>query len=305
MKYNVGDKVVIKTWETLEKQYGLDSVGDIELHPCVNEMYMKKYCGYVVTIREKRNRRKSYCIVEDNGEWAWTDTMIEGPVPVYKPGDKVKIREWDDLVEVYGKNGNGNIPVPGSTFVTGMKTYCGRIMTIKERTQMGNYKIEEDFGCWYFSPAAFTKVEPEKEVFVAYRNGQEIVGLHKINGETVKKTVAKCHPDDEFDFMTGATLALERMKEENQKPDNGLRIGDKVEVVDDGKGYTSYYGWFKAYNEIELGLRYAYGSPVTKGEVGVVKAIYPHTRFGNMIVAIEDREEVVHLVGKEGLRKIG
>ena len=303
MKYNVGDKVVIKTWETLEKQYGLDSVGDIELHPCVNEAYMEKYCGHVVTISKVRNM--TYDIVEDNGKWYWTDDMIEGPVPVYKPGDKVKIREWDDLVEVYGKNGNGNILVPGATFVTGMMEYCGRIMTIKERTAAGNYKIEEDFGCWHFSPAAFTKVEPEKEVFVAYRNGQEVVGLHKINNEIVKKTVAKCHPDDTFDFMVGAKLAMERMKEENQKPDHGLRIGDKVEVVDDGKEYTTYYEWFKAYNEIELGLRYTYASPVTKGEVGVVKAIHPHKRFGDMVVAIENRGGVVYLVAEEGLRRVG
>ena len=63
MKYNVGDRVVIKTWEALEKQYGLDSVGDIELHPCVNEMYMKKYCGYVVTISKKKNRTKKCFIL--------------------------------------------------------------------------------------------------------------------------------------------------------------------------------------------------------------------------------------------------
>ena len=304
MKYNVGDKVVIKTWETLEKQYGLDSVGDIELHPCVNEMYMKKYCGYVVTISKVRNM--AYDIVEDNGKWYWTDDMIEGPVPVYKPGDKVKIREWDDLVEVYGKNGNGNILAPGATFDTGMREYCGRIMTIKERTQLGNYKIEEDFGCWYFSPAAFTKVEPEKEVFVAYRDGQEVVGLHKINNEIVKKTVAKCHPDDTFDFMVGAKLAMERMEEDEQETDHGLRIGDLVEVTNSKRNYSIYLDWFKVYQEMDLGLRYAYGNAFPTGVHGTVKAIHPHTlRSDITLVAIEDPKGVVFLVAEEGLRRVG
>lgn len=302
MKYKVGDKVMLKTWDSMEKEYGLRSDGAIALWPCVNEIDMKRYCGKLTEITHIDD--DTYQIKADGGKWHWTDYMIEGPVPVYKPGDKVKIREWDDLVEVYGMNNYGDIRNPGATFVDLMRKYCGKILTIAKETQKGNYKMVESGG-WCFDPAVFTMEDLRKEVFVAYRDGQEVVGLHKINGETVKKTVAKCHPDDEFDFMVGAKLAMERMKEENQKPDHGLRIGDKVEVVDDGKGYTTYYEWFKAYNEIELGLRYTYASPVTKGEVGVVKAIHPHIRFGDMVVAIENRGGVVYLVAEEGLRRVG
>jgi hypothetical protein len=42
--------------------------------------------------------------------------------------------------------------------------------------------------------------------------------------ETGKKGVARCHPDDAFDFYSGAKLALERLKEA-EKPYAWLEEG--------------------------------------------------------------------------------
>ena len=46
------------------------------------------------------------------------------------------------------------------------------------------------------------------ETIVIYRKGNETIALDKTTG---KKAVAKCSPDDTYDFMTGAQLAFERL----------------------------------------------------------------------------------------------
>lgn len=64
------------------------------------------------------------------------------------------------------------------------------------------------------------------------------VGIYKdknrviaVNLETGKEGVARCHPDDAFDFYTGAKLALERL-EESEKPYAWLKKGTKYYVPD-------------------------------------------------------------------------
>lgn len=58
------------------------------------------------------------------------------------------------------------------------------------------------------------------ETIIIYRNGQKVIALDKRNGNTAE---AKCSPEDEFDFVTGAKLALERLEE---KPK--FKVGDLV-----------------------------------------------------------------------------
>lgn len=47
-----------------------------------------------------------------------------------KPGDLVRIRSWEDMVEEYGYNvANGYINTPGYVFSTPMQRYCGKQFT--------------------------------------------------------------------------------------------------------------------------------------------------------------------------------
>lgn len=65
-----------------------------------------------------------------------------------------------------------------------------------------------------------TYLEPVNECIVIYHKGNEVIALNKIDGS---KAVAKCHPDDDFDFMVGAKLAFQRLVgEETVEPDNNL-----------------------------------------------------------------------------------
>lgn len=65
-----------------------------------------------------------------------------------------------------------------------------------------------------------TYLEPVNECIVIYHKGNEVIALNKIDGS---KAVAKCHPDDDFDFTVGAKLAFQRLVgEETVEPDNNL-----------------------------------------------------------------------------------
>lgn len=63
-------------------------------------------------------------------------------------------------------------------------------------------------GAYYgnvISAAAFLK---EKQCIVIYRKGYETIALDKTTG---KKAVAKCSPEDTYNFYTGAQLAFDRL----------------------------------------------------------------------------------------------
>ena len=62
----------------------------------------------------------------------------------YRVGDKVKVREWDDMVEEFGTDEDGGIDC-NMCFVEYMKKYCGKEMTVN-RVLTGHYTLEEDEG---------------------------------------------------------------------------------------------------------------------------------------------------------------
>lgn len=80
----------------------------------------------------------------------------------------------------------------------------------------------------------------KNETIVIYRKDDKVIALDKRTG---KKTEAKCHLDDEFDFSVGAKLAFERLLEEQEKQyyngkiiftkgDSTFKTGHIYEVID-------------------------------------------------------------------------
>ena len=50
--------------------------------------------------------------------------------PTYNIGDKVTIRQWDDMASEFGLNVFGDIKVPKACFTEPMRKYCGKTLTI-------------------------------------------------------------------------------------------------------------------------------------------------------------------------------
>lgn len=75
----------------------------------------------------------------------------------YKVGDKVRVRQWDDMVEEFGFFGctKSNINILGCLFTNGMKKFCGSVVTISNITSDSRYLIKEDDRNWSWTDEMF------------------------------------------------------------------------------------------------------------------------------------------------------
>lgn len=78
MKYKVGDKVKVRSWGSLVKEFGTDRYGDIKVPGNWFLNKMKIYCGETLVITEVNSRTYK----TEGNPWNWTDEMLE-PKTVY------------------------------------------------------------------------------------------------------------------------------------------------------------------------------------------------------------------------------
>lgn len=110
-----------------------------------------------------------------------------------------------------------------------MDKWLGKTMTIRD-TSCGCYRMEEDKGCgdWYWWEHMIEGLAENHKIVITTDGKTTTARL--FNGkELIRKAEAKCSPDDEFDFMVGAELAMERLTE--KKPVNPFKVGDYVRVT--------------------------------------------------------------------------
>lgn len=127
----------------------------------------------------------------------------------FKVGDKVRVRNWDDMVKDYGTKYDGSICI-GPSFTVSMKEYCGKVITITGINSSGYYTIDEDI--WKFSDEM---LEPAINTIVIYEKDNKVIALDKGTGKTAE---AICNPEDKFDFYIGADLAYERLRGRQPAP---------------------------------------------------------------------------------------
>lgn len=102
-KFKVGDRVRIRQWADMEKEFGLDKDGDI-MPPCIFTKVMKHLCGRVATVTSVGTPFVGYVGLkfdDESGRIAWTYTfdMLEPinakqktsaeTIVIYRNGDTV------------------------------------------------------------------------------------------------------------------------------------------------------------------------------------------------------------------------
>ena len=113
----------------------------------------------------------------------------------FKVGDKVRVKKFDK--RPWGWNSRGMMDhLMGQVVEVKDISTCCNMLFIWDETHNTTWLVEQD------------EVEPVNECIMIYRKGSEVIALNKCTGETAK---AKCNPSDEFDFMTGAKLAFDRL----------------------------------------------------------------------------------------------
>ncbi len=127
----------------------------------------------------------------------------------FKVGDRVKIREWDDMAKEFGVDKfSGNIRRSYVYFIKEMKHLCGRTGIVTDILGLEvrlNFDDKSGDTNWHYST---DMIEPlfSNEKITIERYGNKVVA------KWGKRTgVAKCNPEDKFDFATGALLAFDRL----------------------------------------------------------------------------------------------
>lgn len=130
MKYKVGDKVRVRQWDDMAKEFG-ESFGSIDIPHFYFPRSMEKYCGEVVTI-EKADTC-SYHIKEDEEHWYWTDDMFEPyKVTLARQADFIDKEAYSKLIKQLEKQ--PIIFAPKSS-IDGFKVSTGLINNIAEETK--------------------------------------------------------------------------------------------------------------------------------------------------------------------------
>ena len=116
MRFKVGDKVIVKSFSESPDHWDCEGK-------------MEKWMGKIVTIRKYREGlRNPYSIEEDEEEylgdgWHWSESDF---LPIPKPGDRVKLRTWEDMEKQYGEH------IIHPDLPKSVKTILGKIFTVSE-----------------------------------------------------------------------------------------------------------------------------------------------------------------------------
>ncbi len=133
--YEVGDKVLIRDWDDMEREFGLDSEGDIRSR-CIFVQFMKRYCNQICTIKEITDFG-NYTMLGDHSarDWAFSNDTIVGKVveesekPVDEFTPHLLLEKYD---RYYGTIG-------GETF---LKDAIGRPLRIGDTVDLYNSRNE-------------------------------------------------------------------------------------------------------------------------------------------------------------------
>lgn len=261
---------------------------------------------------------------------------------IFKAGDRVVVRDWDDMVKEYGKDSWGNIP-KDSHFTRTMKHLCGRTATVRSVANGLSFKkVEVDFddksGCtsytfnpWMFNPTdapAHEKGKPEakfkvgdyvtlKEGFVAGKNygGLELIeGAMYDSAHNKRMTVVhvdwsddsgtyycECKGDSQFTFHYSEQM-LDKWDESK------IHEGDTVKVINTGLNYSSYVQWVgKHISDPYMAARFCFNTPDTYKKYKVIK-IAEHERNHRPLAYIEEIDGLsynrCYLIEVKGLEKV-
>lgn len=200
----------------------------------------------------------------------------------FKVGDKVVIKDGSNIKHYEGG------------WIKDMAEYIGRTCTISFVADRENgdyaYRMKEIDYTWDERGLA-----PAEDKIIISKEGNKVTA--KCNGLT---GIARCNPEDVFEFKTGAILAIERLFADMDK----IKEGDSVVVTNTGCTYSTYTSWVvDNIKDKVLIAQYKYGETPVKGEKFCVKKVAKHGRWYDDLAYISGVSGC-YLIGLEGLKKV-
>ena len=153
-----GDKVLVRSWESMEEEFGTDGDGDIDSTPCFTTR-MKEYCGKTMIVSDVRI---GFVCLEGADNWCFKPEHVTLIGPAIKKGDTVQLMSWDELEEAYGVNEYGNITTPSLPIVESRAEQCGKTLKVALVDESDNTFYSEDM-YWYPQECIERVVEPGED----------------------------------------------------------------------------------------------------------------------------------------------
>lgn len=150
-------------------------------------------------------------------------------------------------------------------------------------------------------PYAPKELEGEYKLVV---NGRKM-RLTKVSDGT--KTRATCNKTDNWNMARGISTCLERIKDKKAAAE--IKVGDKVEIVDEGLNYPYYASWVvkNIKDPLEIARFVNCGDQKLNGLIGKVLAVAPWDNEGRMLAYVQIdncHANQNYVIGVNGLRKI-
>lgn len=168
----------------------------------------------------------------------------------YKIGDKVRVREWDDMLKEFGSN---EVMIFCTCFFMDcMKPLCGKVFTVIEERSTVSYGLDGEASGWAFSDdmlyPAITYREYMKENYPDDVDSSFWGGVFGCPGDSgfcdfrstsVCKACERC-AECWDQYMTEAEYKKYVLKEED-KEEMDYKVGDIVKIVKaERSGYTTW-----------------------------------------------------------------
>lgn len=182
----------------------------------------------------------------------------------YKIGDRVRVRQWDEMEKEFGLDPWGDISCD-LIFTRDMREYCGKVFTVKNALSRIYYLdgCKSDLGFWWGFSDDMLEPPVGKKIVITTDGKTTLARLYE-DKKIVKTAKAKCAPEDEFDFIAGAELAFKRLTQNKLK--KPIYYSGKVVCVKvyEGAAYTvgKIYEFKDGKVRIDNGCIFPSGDPI-------------------------------------------
>lgn len=193
----------------------------------------------------------------------------------FKVGDKVRIRQWDDMAEEFGVDEYGDI-LCSTKFVEQMKSLCGEEAIIKLiyginsiGLQFINERYGEDYS-WTFSKDMIELIPDVEKCGYTQCLEDMRTAIRKISSLRSSFKCCDLFGCSDIGYILDKFTPLEIIKTIEKCE---IKEGDLVRVRDIGKTYSTYADWVVEHiDNKDLCARYAYdGHPSTEELYEVIK----------------------------------
>lgn len=109
----------------------------------------------------------------------------------YGIGQKVKVKDFSELVKEFGVESNGNIIIGNYYFVRQMKVYCGEEYRIKNTYADGTYELDlQDGEEWFFSEEMLEEIN-KVDVIKKYEEHLKTAKIEVVEPDKHKRTYTR------------------------------------------------------------------------------------------------------------------